>query len=69
MIQQLNPPIPLNTPKGDGEAWLVIDYSKEDDLMWVVCIDSTGEVWTFRNQDVRGIKNVTIGRGSPEKLG
>lgn len=68
MIQQLNPPIPVNTPKGNGEAWLVIDYHPETDIMWVVCLDDTGQVWTFKNQEVRGIKNVTIGRNNPEVL-
>lgn len=59
---QLNPSIPLLTPKGQGEAIMCIDYSKEDDLFWVVIQDETGEIWTWNNKDVRGCKNVTIGR-------
>ena len=50
------------TPKGSGEAIVLIDYSKEDDLMWVVIQDDTGEVWTWKNSQVRGCKNITIGR-------
>lgn len=61
-IKQLNPPIPLSTPKGDGLAWLVIDYGIEHDLMWVVAIDETDEIWTFANQKVRAQKNITMGR-------
>lgn len=62
MILQLNPPIPLSTPKGNGLAWIVIDEGIEHNLMWTVAIDSTGEVWTFKNQDVRALKNITAGR-------
>ena len=61
-ILQLNPPIPLDTPKGSGLAWLVIDYGVEHNLMWTVAIDSTGEMWTFSNKDVRAQKNVSFGR-------
>lgn len=58
---QLNS-IPFNTPKGPGEAFLVIDYSKEDDLMFTVILDDSGEVWTFPSHQLRGLKNITIGR-------
>jgi hypothetical protein len=59
---QLNPPIPLSTPKGPGVAWFVIDYGIEHNLQWVVAIDSTGEIWTFQNPEVRAQKNITQGR-------
>lgn len=62
MIIQLSPSIPLDTPKGPGEAVLCIDYSKEDDLMWVVILDRNGEIWTFNNKSVRGCKNISLGR-------
>jgi hypothetical protein len=62
MITQLNPYIPLDTPKGAGQAFLVIDYGQEQNLMWVVAIDATGEIWTFQNQQVRAQKNITMGR-------
>lgn len=62
MILQLNPSIPLDTPKGLGEAILVIDYSPEFDLMWVVIQDETREVWTWKNSEVRGVKNLSLGR-------
>jgi len=64
MIYQLKPQIPLVTPKGPGQAILVIDYSEEHDLKWVVIQDDTGEVWTWNNDRVRGFKNVTMGRTS-----
>lgn len=61
-ILQLNWPIELETPKGKGMAWLVIDYGIEHDLLWTVAINQTGEIWTFSNKDVRAVKNITIGR-------
>lgn len=59
---QLNPPIPLFTPKGEGLAHFIIDYGIEHNLYWVVFIDSTGECWTFQNPEVRATKNITEGR-------
>ncbi len=63
MFTQLNPSIPvLIVNKGTGEAIAVIDYSKEDDLIFVVALDDGGEVWCVPNKDIRLIKNYTIGR-------
>jgi len=62
MMIQLNPAIPLNTPKGPGVAHFLIDYSIEDNLYWVVFITETGECWTFGNPDIRACKNITLGR-------
>ncbi len=62
MIIQLDPQIPMLTPKGNAQAILVIDYSEEHDLKWVCIQDDTGEVWTWSNDQVRGFKNVTMGR-------
>lgn len=62
MMIQLNPPLELDTPKGKGLAWIVTDYSFEHDLQWTVAINDTGEIWSFRNQEVRATKNITMGR-------
>ena len=62
MISQLNPPLPVSTPKGSGLAHLVIDYGPELNLFWVVFIDATGECWTYPNQEIRAQKNITLGR-------
>lgn len=67
-ILQLNPTIPLNTPKGDGQAILVIDYGSEHNLIWTVMIDSTGEIWSFQNPHVRAQKNITMDRKQPTPL-
>lgn len=64
MMLQLNPPIPLETPKGRGYAHFVIDYSQEHNLIWVVFIDETGECWNFENKEIRLQANFTFGRNS-----
>ena len=62
---QLNPPIPMNTPKGEGFAHILIDYGPESDLYWTVLITETGEIWTYANKHVRASKNITLGRTHP----
>ena len=62
MIVQLNPTIPIQTPKGHAQAVFVIDYGPEHDLLWVCFIDKTGECWTLKNSEIRGDKNLTMGR-------
>ncbi len=60
MIFQLNPPLPLETPKGKALAHLVIDPGVEHHLQWVCFIDTTGECWTFRNPEIRMQDNPTM---------
>lgn len=62
MIHQLDPPLPVLTPKGSGLAHILIDYGPEFDLLWTVFLDDNGECWTFGNRDVRAAKNITLGR-------
>jgi len=62
MIIQLDPPLPLVTPKGKGYAHFLIDYSQEHHLMWVVFLDDGGECWTFENKAVIMDANATLGR-------
>jgi hypothetical protein len=62
---QLNPPIPMVTPRGEGMAVLVSDYGPDFDLLWTVIIgkgDHAGEIWTYPNPQVRGVANFTMGR-------
>lgn len=61
-ITQLNPPIPLETPKGKALAHFVIDYGPEYDLLWICFDDATGECWTWHNHAIRAQDNVSIGR-------
>ena len=66
MLTQLNPPLPMSTPKGDGLAHFVIDYGPESHLMWVVFLDASGECWTVPNPEIRLKANWTMGR-RPER--
>jgi hypothetical protein len=65
---QLNPPIPVFTPKGNGYAQALIDYGPEYNLMWVVFQDN-GECWTWQNSEIRAQKNITLGRHMPAYAG
>jgi hypothetical protein len=67
-MMQLDPPIPVDTPKGPAMAVILLDYGPDYDLMWVTFIDDTGECWTWKNSDIRGIKNVTLGRRTKEDM-
>ena len=62
MILQLDPPIPLETPKGAGFAHLIVDYGMDFDLCWTVFITESRECWTFQNREVRAVSNVTFKR-------
>jgi hypothetical protein len=64
---QLNPPIPVTTPMGKGWAHILIDYSQEHDLLWVVFLDETGECWTLPNRDIRIQSNLSLGRRDGKK--
>ena len=59
---QLNPELPLITPKGKGRAFLVIDYGEDHDLLFVCFVNASGEIWSFRNSEVRQVENETYGR-------
>jgi hypothetical protein len=59
---QLNPQIPVVTPKGAGWAFAVIDRSQEHPIEFVVSQDAGGEVWVWFQQDVRIAANQTYHR-------
>lgn len=62
-IVQLNPSIPVNViDKGSGQAIGWIDYGPEHHLLWIVAIDSTGEVWTTPNPKIRMQNNYSLNR-------
>jgi hypothetical protein len=67
-LLQLNPSIPMTTPKGDGYAIMVTDYSEEHDALWVVADTATGQIWWWPNHKVRMCKNISMNRMSPEIL-
>jgi len=65
MLVQLNPPLPMETPKGRGVAHFCIDYGPEANLMWVVFMDADGACWTVPNPEVRMSFNWSLGRRKP----
>jgi hypothetical protein len=60
MILQLDPLIPLETPKGKAMAHFLIDPGDEHYLVFVCFIDETGEQWSFRNDEIRLSRNLTM---------
>jgi hypothetical protein len=61
MILQLNPPLPMDTPKGLADAHLVVDYGSEGHVLFVTFVRHSGECWTWQAKDVQLEKNVTGG--------
>lgn len=68
MFMQLNPPIPLATPKGKAWAIGMIDYGPQWDLQWVTFLHETGECWTFDNKQIRQEENYTFGLPKPSPI-
>ena len=64
-LLQLNPPIPVITPKGKAMAHVLIDYGMEHHLVWVCFQDDTSECWSWQNKDVGIQTNPTLGRNKP----
>jgi len=62
MFTQLEPPIPMDTPKGRGYAIGVIDYGLEHGLLWVVGMDDSREIWCVPNAEARMQSNWSAGR-------
>lgn len=70
MILQLNPQIPVYTPRGEAVAIGWIDYSEDHDLFWVCALNESRQVWIVNNKDVRIAENPTMDREfkSPDEL-
>lgn len=62
MLVQLDPALPMETPRGPGLAHMVIDYGVESDLLWVVFLDADGSCWAVPNPEVRLRTNWSAGR-------
>ena len=63
---RLDPPIPLETPKGRAMAHFLSDPGDERDALWV-CFMSDGQIWWVPNNKVRACENISLGRTNPEK--
>ena len=63
MFTQLDPAMPVTVEgKGAGYAVAVIDYGQEHNLIWVVALNDSGEIWCSPNPKVRLSQNWTMGR-------
>lgn len=69
MILQLDPPLPMSTPRGPGLAHFLIDYGPESHLMWVVFLQADGACWTVPNPEIRMESNWSLGRRLPRWTG
>ena len=49
------------TIKGKGRIWLVTEYGSEIEKIFTVVINDTGDIWEFKNKDVKVTKNNTMG--------
>lgn len=45
----------------------VIDYGQEFDLLWVVALNDSGEIWSAPNPQVRMQSNWSMGRVKPRR--
>jgi hypothetical protein len=64
-LTQLSPSIPMSTPHGIGYAFAVIDYSQEHHLLWVIAIESSGEIWCVPNPQCRVLPNYSLSLKPP----
>lgn len=62
-MTRIDPPLPLETPKGLAMAYFLLDYGIDHDLLWVCFINSTRECWTFANPQIRAVSNLSLGCG------
>lgn len=62
-ITRIDPPIEIDTPRGKADAHFLIDYSADDNLVWVCFIRGSGECWSYRNPLIRKTWCETMGTG------
>lgn len=61
-LTQLNPPLPIETPRGSGLAHAIIDYGPEGYTYFLVFLDKSREIWQYSNRECRAQENITMGR-------
>lgn len=60
-IKELEQQIEVETPRGRGRIWLVTDYGSEIEKIFTILLHN-GEIWEYRNNDIRLTSNITMGR-------
>lgn len=62
---QLNPPLWVNTPLGEGHALLVIDYGPSLNTVWAVHIFEDGRLVHIDSSEIRCMGNEMYGISHP----
>lgn len=52
-IHRIDPEISVETPKGSGLAYFLIDYGPSINTIWLVRLDATGDVLHVDSSEVR----------------
>lgn len=63
VIYESTQSLEVQTPKGLGRVWLITDYGAQTEKLFLVIMNETGELWEFRNKDIKATSNLTMGRG------
>lgn len=68
MILQLNPPIHVYTPLGEGFARLIIDYGPDINSLWVVDLFDDRSCVHIDSAEIRFGENPTLNLQKPESF-
>ena len=60
-IHEIQQTIWVNTSKGVGQALFIIDYGIHQNTIWVVCLQSGGNILHFDSNQLTITKNYTLG--------
>ncbi len=64
-IIEVEQQIEVETPRGRGRIWLVTEYGSEIEKVFTVLLHN-GEIWEYRNNDIRLTSNITMGRSNSD---
>ena len=66
MILQVNPPISVMTPLGEGECLFLIDYGPQLNSVWLVTLWENGDVIHVDSSEIRVAGNPMYNVAEPE---
>lgn len=52
----------VDTPRGRGRVWAVTQFGPQTEIVLLVILDGSGELWEFTPREIRATKNLTLGR-------
>ena len=65
-IIEVEQQIEVETPRGRGRIWLVTEYGSEIEKIFTILLHN-GEIWEYKNNDIRLTSNITMGRTSSDQ--